>query len=383
MGGAAGGRSAMKIANLHIENFRALRSLDIDFTDALGRVRPVTVIAGPNASGKTSILEALDASVGQAQELYTTRPNLNVVRRGAVQCSVSGELRFSEDEIRAAREVIHLAHPSGGSTPEAPEVRFKWTYPDPQRKHVGGRLEWEPGGAWRLPKARVTVARLLATGAVDRSWFNRCGRLFIAEQERTGLRVTIPRDVARLLLMAVDDGEPEARGTQDLRTQDLHTEDLKRVVCALAVRDRLDTDSRVASRVDYFAQVRDDFARLAPPHRIVGVVPTDDGVDVRFSDGKSEYGFDDLSSGQRMFLRYIVALRVEHIHRSIVAIDEVELHQHPAWQARLVHSLPGIGEDNQYILTTHSEYVRRLVSPRDLVNLGSPTAPVAEGSSAR
>ena len=62
-----------------------------------------------------------------------------------------------------------------------------------------------------------------------------------------------------------------------------------------------------------------------------------------------------------MVLLFLTKLVSERIHRSIVLVDELELHQHPVWQSRLLRALPRIGEHNQIIATTHSEYLRDLV----------------------
>src|SRR5436309_15098001 len=49
----------MKLRKVRIENFRAIKETEIVFADALGAIRPVTVLAGPNGSGKTSLLFAI------------------------------------------------------------------------------------------------------------------------------------------------------------------------------------------------------------------------------------------------------------------------------------------------------------------------------------
>ena len=350
----------MKIAHLEIRNFKAIEHLEIDFTDALGRVRPVTIIAGPNASGKTCILEALDASIGHAQRLHDIRVSLTALRRGASCASVSAELRFPPDEVAAAGGVASEQGPFGRVEDGGATALLNWTFPDPDGRDAEGRIDLQPADGLRLVQARAEAMGHVAASAAAHSRLDRSGRLYAIAQERAGLRVPFPRDVAALLLGSRQAAEARNRTTEDLKT----------ILTMLAIRS-LAAPAGAERSTDYFAQVAADFARLSPPHRLLRVEPTDDGYDIRFSDGSGEYGFDALSSGQRMLLRYIVPLRLEHIHRSIVAIDEVELHQHPAWQAGLVRALPGIGDDNQYILTTHSEHVAGLVPPEAVVRLGA------------
>jgi predicted ATP-dependent endonuclease of OLD family len=43
----------MRLRNIHIKNFRALEEINVDFDS------PVNVIVGPNAIGKTTLLEAI------------------------------------------------------------------------------------------------------------------------------------------------------------------------------------------------------------------------------------------------------------------------------------------------------------------------------------
>jgi predicted ATP-dependent endonuclease of OLD family len=59
-----------------------------------------------------------------------------------------------------------------------------------------------------------------------------------------------------------------------------------------------------------------------------------------------------------MILLMLLQFATRRIHRSIVLIDELELHLHPLWQDRLYASLPDLGDDNQHIFTTHSTHLR-------------------------
>jgi predicted ATP-dependent endonuclease of OLD family len=84
----------MKIAKAVIENFRHIERLELDFIDSLGRVRDVSVIVGPNTSGKTTVLDALAAGLGYVTEFPFVRPGFvlspkDIVRRGQLQTKVT------------------------------------------------------------------------------------------------------------------------------------------------------------------------------------------------------------------------------------------------------------------------------------------------------
>jgi predicted ATPase len=169
----------------------------------------------------------------------------------------------------------------------------------------------------------------------------------------------IPRDVWQLV------GTPEKGVDEDNR----YTTDPKTILLALAVRSAVASISPDAP--DYFELLRDAYAQVCAPHRIVGPVNDEVGnLDVLFSDGQCDYRYDGLSSGEQMVLLFLLRFVSEHIHRSIVLIDEIELHQHPLWQRKLVNMLPAMGEGNQFILTTHSSYLRDLAPKESTMSLG-------------
>ena len=70
----------MKLAKIALENFRHLGTpadpLAVDFTDALGRVRDFTLLVGPNASGKTTILDAIAAALAPGLGMPALRPGI-------------------------------------------------------------------------------------------------------------------------------------------------------------------------------------------------------------------------------------------------------------------------------------------------------------------
>src|SRR5438132_13554734 len=127
----------MKLAKLQIENFRHLGCRDqafvLDFTDAVGQVRDFTLLVGPNASGKTTILDAIAAAMAPGLGLPTLRADFTlsprrVVCRGALNAKVTCWLRFSPEEIKATRELFLLAA-IDREVPDMAEAQLTWTYP--------------------------------------------------------------------------------------------------------------------------------------------------------------------------------------------------------------------------------------------------------------
>ena len=58
-----------------------------------------------------------------------------------------------------------------------------------------------------------------------------------------------------------------------------------------------------------------------------------------------------------------------NINNSIILIDEVGLHLHPPLQQALIRALPKLGKNNQFIVTTHSDYVASLFQEHQIKRL--------------
>ncbi len=360
----------MKLVQLEIRDFRSIEHLKLDFRDELGRPRNSVLLVGPNASGKTTILDAIAACLGPALELPATRPDFRlepgrVVRRGAVRTQVTCTLQFSEDEIAAAREVIRLADQRSVVPPER-VVTVAWEYPYGDASDELVRLD--PPSAPALLRARVLAARNLHVPGIGFSWLRRLGGVFTFDQQRTGLGKVIPRDLWDVVAGRGNGQDEGARYTRDPRT----------LLLGLAVKAAV--VNVTAEDQDTFRALKDRYARVCYPHTIVGPIQDEVGnLDILFSDGTHEFRYDGLSSGEQMVLLFLMRFASEHIHRSIVLVDEVELHQHPLWQRKLVNALAEMGEDNQLIMTTHSAYLRDLAPRASIVRLGELGGPPRRG----
>lgn len=78
---------------------------------------------------------------------------------------------------------------------------------------------------------------------------------------------------------------------------------------------------------------------------------------------------EDLSHGELKRLAIFVLIKYHEIHDAIVLMDEIENGFHPDWQYQIVHDLVEWGENNQYILATHSYELCNALTPAHVKEL--------------
>jgi len=358
-----GGEKSMKLAKVTIDNFRHIEHLELDFTDSFGRVRDVSLIVGPNMCGKTTILDAMAAALGPMTQLPTLRPGFKlspkaVVRRNTLCAKVTCEVRFTEEEISATQELFTLAE-DPARVKDQKSVKLTWTYPDAEHKY--GHCNTNPNGAWPLFQGRLRAARLLSTRRTGLGSFRKVGGIFTFDQQRSGMGKSIPPQILEIIGGTTPEnlGDPEGGRISDPRT----------ILLSLWVRSMAEPADPTSA--GDFALIKEKYAEICHPHKIIGATRDEVGeLDLEFGDGKYSYGYDGLSSGEQMALLLLIRMVTDHIHQSIVLIDEIELHQHPTWQRKLLHLVPQMGQGNQVIATTHSPYLRDVMPPGTVIELG-------------
>ena len=101
--------------------------------------------------------------------------------------------------------------------------------------------------------------------------------------------------------------------------------------------------------------------------KFVGVAPRGTGAggisDFYFLLDREGKVFDisEMSSGEQAVFPLIYEFIRLDIAKSIVLIDELELHLHPPQQQALLAALPKLGPDCQFIITTHSSYLEGVI----------------------
>lgn len=374
--------------------------MHLSLEDALGRIQPVTVLAGPNGCGKTSVLFAI---VQALRGLFKYRADdvpeptdLDIHRsengayysRTPPRMSVQLQMEFSEDEKTAIRTVwqetepLRMQHDEMGAA-KAVKPNTSPALPLPNWTGTAVTVDWgypQPLGADGERRPFWFADRVVPREALH--WFE--GRVYAIRAVRRGL-LSDPRLLDRIggPLLFPQDRSLRTRVTgrtpvPEQAESDLTVWDILKDLGQRATSPSLD-DAATHGRPKDEAlrseeRIKKLFAQICGPKEYLGFVytPSDPSGSPYFKEGKSHYPLALASSGEQVILEYIVRLTFPNtLNRGLILIDEPEVHLHPGWVRQLYRALPMLGEENQFIVTTHSAELREMAaSDGVLIDLG-------------
>lgn len=330
----------MLIRRLELQNFAAFEALELELDEAL------TVLVGRNATGKSSILEALAIALGGfvsgfRSGKYDHPISPRVVRMAAsglakFPCRVSAELLVGERSVRSTRELRSITGRT--TTGESAELRG-----------LAREMEEQLGSDSRGP---LPVVAYYGPG---RLWVHK-------RQARTARQAKGPTRVRKLWASPLRGYEAALDAASDP----------KGLGQWLSYREHVwlqayATDPSVS--IPRFADVE------AVSRAACGCLEaaTDLRYDIRYQELRVTFDdgrvlpFGRLSDGQRnlVALAADLAWRIMQLNgylgaaaldqtRGVVLIDEVDLHLHPAWQWDVLANLRKIFPAVQFVVTTHA-----------------------------
>jgi energy-coupling factor transporter ATP-binding protein EcfA2 len=304
----------MFVRRLQLEHFKGLPALNIDFLRESGTLRPLTLLLGANGSGKTSVLQAVALVLALttrkiAEPARLTWPGFLLERIGSGgRTRISLELGFEADELAATSKLFeqwrHVVSPRVSADVAPPSA-----HPTITVRFEDGALtcdQGDPGLAQCF--GRYFIRTIVRTNPDLRRQFARVGDVFWFDQQRN------------LLTSGVDDNPG---GIEALRH-------------FLITWYAYHASPHQPGRVDYLKQLETQFARIFPGTRFAGVEPRPGTVaaDSYFllqRDGRT-YDLSEMSSGEQAVFPLIYEFVRLDIARSVVMIDELELHLHPPEQ---------------------------------------------------
>lgn len=354
----------MKVQSVELKYFKKFRTPPVfDFTDPeTGLARDLIVLIGMNGSGKTSLLQAIAATLGTATGRLQKIPDLEWAgfnyellgnSWGRFQPEVTLQVQFSLQELQAVAEFYQKSQGMGHNltVPPAQEhsVKLRWRSPSE-------RVQADTAAELFQFKGREYAKRLLRSEGFQA--FKRVGSVLWYTEQRTATSLT-PEN-------------PEIR--QEI------TEDILRDRLSKWRQFHQDVETGRINQLrpgqkDLYAEIERAYKAVFPERSFEGPVPRENIDDILSEpwfylyDGKNQYEISEMSGGERAVFPILMDFANWNIHNSLILIDEIELHLHPPMQQAFLRSLTKLGNNNQFIITTHSDYVEQLVPEAHIIRL--------------
>lgn len=335
----------MRLAQLSVENFRTLPDLALE-------VRGNLVLVGPNDSGKTSVLVALDYLLGMpTQQLVSALSPAELGESTRTLIIEATLVEFSDDERAAfADEIstvdgeklrVRLEASLNAIDPSVCDVqRYFPDGPNPRSPthHQLDAIGWEYVSATRSLFRELGSTRSGVVGTLMR-----------------GIDLGADLDEVKAQLGALEALVDQAASIADFRSQ-----------LARALTDVLPSE------------VTSDAIKVMLPGRLSDNPLSEAQV------GLTAHGatrpMTEQSDGVRA-LATIAAYGLVHFGANIVAIDEPEMHLHPSAQKLIASVLRN--STTQSVIATHSSHVVSEIDPLDIVVVHRNRPPIQASPSAK
>ncbi len=329
----------MKIHTLQLHNFRK-------FEDYTFKFHPdFTVLIGDNASGKTSVLDALAVMLGT----YIPKSQDGVVIGGIKKKDARLRIFEKYDQVTIEQQ--------------------KPTFLNAQGTLHEKDLEWTRKLGDRGKKARD----LTQIGEDDLT--------AVSNGEDIGLPVLLYYGTGRLwdIHRKVTIGKPDSRtvgyrNCMDPKSDHHLFEKWFKQLELSAIQNN--------KKIEVLEAVRGATKICIPDAKHFYYDVANDAMMIVFED-EGYCLFDNLSDGYRN----MVAMVADIAHRAarlnphlranaatessgVVLIDEIDLHLHPQWQRRVVGDLQRAFPNIQFIATTHSPFILQSLDPGEVIDLG-------------
>ncbi len=354
----------MKVQQLNFKHFKRFRHLNLDFRDPeTGLAEDLIVLVGQNGSGKSSVLQAVAALVGSATgrlseptELDWAGFDLRLANKSwARPIDLDIDVEFSQDEIEATQEYFSQTA-MGMRQDKVPPGQSRVVT---LRYNANENRVEAPNAAQYFQFQGRNYARMITQYSDEgHRLFERVGDVFWYTEQRTTNSLT----------------PAESNGQRIYYDMSLLRRRLSDLFNFHERVERGDYQLRTGQR-DLFADIERAYETVFVGHHFEGPVPQTD-IDTILSepwfylfDGQNQYELGEMSSGERAIFPLIFDFANWNIHNSIILIDELELHLHPPLQQGLLKALRRLGQNNQFIITTHSDAVANIVSEESIRRL--------------
>jgi energy-coupling factor transporter ATP-binding protein EcfA2 len=355
----------MRVQSLSLRNFKRFSNKFVDLAhEDSGLAKDLIVIVGENGAGKSSILQAIAATLGTATRRLAMPSDLiwpgfvfeHLGNAWDSPAEVDLMLEFAAEEVDATEEYFRFLVEQ---RPEATQWVAPGNNPFIPLRLRDNRVTSTNNRTFFQCRGREYARQILRVHPLGRRVFERVGTIFWYHDHRNATSLT-----------------PSDAGV-DAPTFDLPTLRRRLTDWYYFHRD-LETGTRTLrpGERDIYVAIQDAYAAIFPGRSMQGPKPRTEVDDVLkdpwfyFTDGKHAYELAELSGGERAVLPMVVDFANWSVHHSVILIDEIELHLHPPMQQAVVRALRGLGKNNQFIITTHSDAVVNILPDAAILRVG-------------
>lgn len=356
----------MKLKKLTLKNYKKFKNKTIDFTDKKGKMMDFVVLVGNNSIGKSSVLQAIAAILGTATQRLKSPEELEwegfnydlICKFKPKPTEIDLEVAFSETEIKATQmyyqQLVELKKLENTLLPSEND-NILLGLVDYKKRIVG----CQTAANYFQFRGYHYAKQLFDYTEKPNTLYDKVGNIFWYSEQRTSWSVTsFENEVSRLdienlrkklISWEFFDQKMQKKGFQLREGQRNHYQDLSKI-----------------------------YHTFFPEHEFVGAVPESnqdnylnisDWFYIENKEQGLQYELSEMSAGERALFPLIMDFANWNINNSIVLIDEAELHLHPPLQQTLIETLPKLGKNNQFIITTHSNFITSLVEPEQIIRL--------------
>ncbi len=352
----------MRIKKLKVRNYKRFKNskiLEFRKSNKYDAESDLTLIVGNNGTGKSSILQAIVMLTATASREGFSMENFDWpgfeyrhIQTGPLPCEISCVYEFSDTEVNATVDYAEQLIQKGVELGIPSKYKTIELFLDYQNSKViskqGHESYYQFSGyqyAKRLSKFSVEKDQL----------FNSVGNIYWYTEQRTSYSIS----------KALDEEIPEI----DWMRAFLSTAYSFHIAVSEGKRQLSEGE------FDFYEKLQMLYQKVFPNRSFIGSAPNF-GVyekikapEFFLTDGNSQYEISEMSAGERAIFPILLDFARWNINNSIIIIDEVELHLHSSLQQAFVRALSKIGNNNQFILTTHSDTVASMFEEKNIIRM--------------
>jgi len=354
----------VRIQSVRLRHFKQFDDRTFDFTDPItGAPRDLVVLVGPNGAGKSTVLQSIAATLGTATGRLRRPSDLEVWpgfdlalagRNWADDPLVEVDVAFGAAELAAIHDLHARLDPV--RYPVAPGQS-----PRAQLRLADGRVRASALEEYFQFRGRRYARRLKKSHPKGYGVFEDVGTVFWYTEQRTANSLTPD-------LGLDEDGQPQRL--------EFSLDQLRQTLANLENwHYRHKGQALLPGQRDIFGTLGRLYGEVFPGRTLDGSEPRSEPGEVLqapyffLSDGARRYELGEMSGAERAVFPLLFDVANWSINRSVVIIDELELHLHPPLQQALLRALPKLGTGNQFIISTHAEAIADLVPESSIVRL--------------